>query len=207
MSTKTFVVLAVTILSLTISLKAQDSRGSITGRVIDSTGASIVGAEIRAINRATGAAATARSNESGNYTLPLLPPGAYDLTAEFSGFKRTQRPGIEVRVNEVVNIPLEMQVGNATESVEVKGGAPLLESSNVSLGQVIDQRRIEDLPVQAGNANEMVLLTPGVVNSTNLRQRKTSFNSASSQFSTDGNPLYSNEYTIDGVPDTFSNGG
>jgi hypothetical protein len=71
----------------------------------------------------------------------------------------------------------------------------------------VDQRRIEALPLQAGNANELVLIAPGVTNSTNLRQRKTSFNSASSQFTTNGNQLYSNEYTIDGVPDTFSNGG
>jgi hypothetical protein len=72
---------------------------------------------------------------------------------------------------------------------------------------VQNERNINDLPVQAGNANELVLLTPGVVNSTNLRQRKSSFNSASSQFTTDGNQLYSNEYTIDGIPDTFFNGG
>ena len=83
----------------------------------------------------------------------------------------------------------------------------MVEASNVTLGQVVEERQIKDLPLQAGNANELVLLTPGVVNSTNLRQRKSSFNSASSQFTTNGNALYSNEYTIDGVPDTFFNGG
>lgn len=91
--------------------------------------------------------------------------------------------------------------------MEVKGGAPLVEVSNVSLGQVVEERQIQNLPLQAGNANELVLLTPGVTNTTNLRQRKSSFNSASSQFTTNGNQLYSNEYTIDGIPDTFFNGG
>jgi hypothetical protein len=188
-------------------LPAQESRGTITGRVLDPSGAVIAGAEVRAVNRETGAAATARSNDSGNYTLPYLLPGTYNLTADFTGFKKTEKQNVEVRVNDVLTVDLQLQVGNATETVEVSAGAPLLEAANVSLGQVQTLRNIDDLPVQAGNANELVLLTPGVTNSTNLRQRKSSFNSASSQFTTNGNQLYSNEYTIDGVPDTFFNGG
>jgi hypothetical protein len=90
---------------------------------------------------------------------------------------------------------------------ESQGRHTLIETSSVTLGQVVEERQTKDLPIQAGNANELVLLTPGVVNSTNLRQRKSSFNSASSQFTTNGNQLYSNEYTIDGIPDTFFNGG
>jgi len=189
------------------AMQAQEGRGSITGRVVDSSGAVVAGVEVRVRNAETGAAASARSNESGNYTVLYLLPGAYDLSAEFAGFKKMEKRGIEIRVNDVLNVNVQLEVGSATDTVEVKGGTPLLESSNVSIGQVMDQHRIENLPVQAGNANELVLLTPGVVNTTNLRQRKTSFNSASSQFTTDGNALYANEYTIDGVPDTFSNGG
>lgn len=110
-------------------------------------------------------------------------------------------------MGDVLNIEIQLQVGNPTESVEVSGAPPLLETEHVSLGQVIDTRRINDLPLQAGNAAELALLAPGVVNTTNLRARKTSFNSASSQFSTNGNALYANEYTIDGLPDTFPNNG
>ncbi len=206
MSTKTICTLLFSILTST-AIQAQEGRGSITGRVMDSSGALIAGADVRVTNTATGATASARTNESGNYTIPYLLPGTYNLSAAFAGFKKTEKPGIEVRVNDVLNVEVKLEIGNATETLEVKGGTPLLEASNVSIGNVMDQHSIENLPVQAGNANELVLLTPGVVNSTNLRQRKTSFNSASSQFTTDGNPLYSNEYTIDGVPDTFSNGG
>lgn len=186
---------------------AQESRGTITGRVIDSTGAVVQGADVRVRNHETGAIVAARTNESGNFTAPYLSPGMYDVTAEAAGFKKTERPGIQVRVNDVLSVELKLEVGSAAETIEVQGGAPLLEASNVSLGQVIEQRQIENLPIQAGNANELVLLTPGVINSTNLRQRKSSFNSASSQFTTNGNALYSNEYTVDGVPDTFFNGG
>jgi len=185
----------------------QESRGAITGRVTDPSGAAVAGVEVKATNRATGAAVSARSNDTGNYTLSYLLPATYDLTADFTGFKKLQRQGIEVRVGDLLSVDLTLEVGNATETVEVKAGTPLLETSNVSLGQVQDEHNITNLPVQAGNANELVLLTPGVANSTNLRQRKSSFNSASSQFTTNGNQLYANEYTIDGIVDTFSNGG
>ena len=200
----------ITVLALAASaalLPGQDTRGTITGHVTDPSGAAVVGAEVRAVNRETNTTASARTNEAGVYTIPYLLPGSYDLSATFTGFKTTDRAAVEVRVNDVLAVDFKLDVGNATETVEVKAGTPLLETQNVSLGQVQTTQNINALPIQAGNANELVLLTPGVVNSTNLRQRKSSFNSASSQFTTDGNQLYSNEYTIDGIPDTFFNGG
>lgn len=207
MSTKTLAPILVLLVLCCAPLRSQESRGTITGRVVDASGAVVAGAEVRVTNKETGATATARSNGAGNYTIPYLLPGVYDLSADFTGFKKTETPGIQVRVNDVLRIEVRLEVGTATETVEVKGGAPLLEASNVSIGQVVGERQIADLPIQAGNANELVLLAPGVTNSTNLRQRKSSFNSASSQFTTNGNALYANEYTIDGVPDTFFNGG
>jgi hypothetical protein len=207
MSTKILAVILASFAFGCSAAYAQDSRGTITGRVVDSTGAIVVGAEVRVTNKETGAVSTAHTNESGLYTASYLVPGTYDVSVDFSGFKKTERLGVQVRVSDVLDIEFKLEVGSAAETVEVKGGTPLLEASNVSLGQVVEERQIQDLPIQAGNANELVLLTPGVVNSTNLRQRKSSFNSASSQFTTNGNALYSNEYTIDGIPDTFFNGG
>ncbi len=207
MSTKTVSVILVSLSLCVLTLAAQESSGTVRGRVQDSSGAVIGNVEVRATNQETGATATGRTNESGNYTIPYLVPGAYTLSADLAGFKRTDRASVEVRVNDVLNIDFTMEVGSATETVEVKGGAPLVETSSVSLGQVVGERQIQNLPLQAGNANELVLLTPGVTNTTNLRQRKSSFNSASSQFTTNGNALFSNEYTIDGIPDTFFNGG
>jgi len=187
-------------------LWAQEGRGTITGRVSDMSGAVIAGAEVRVTNKETGATAVARSNESGNYTIPYLLPGAYTLTAEIFGFKKAERQGIEAHVGDVLNIDIQLQVGSTNESVEVSATAPLLESATVSLGQVVDQRRLTELPIQAGNADELVLLTPGVVNTTNLKARKSSFANAASQFSTDGGAQFSNEYAIDGVPNTFAVG-
>jgi hypothetical protein len=185
---------------------AQESRGTILGRVSDATGAIIPNAEVRAVNVATQAAAAARSNEAGNYTIPYLLPGNYTLTVEASGFKKYQRDGIQVRVNDTLDVNVEMTVGDVSERVEVTASTPLLETTNSSLGQVVDQRRVTELPIQAGNAFELVLLAPGVTNATNLRLRKAAFNNAPSQITTDGNPQYSNEFSIDGVTNTFSSG-
>ena len=198
--------IAVALALFPVVLNAQDGRGTIAGRVVDATGAVVPGAQVHAINVQTGASASALANTSGQYSIPYLLPGTYTVTAEEKGFKKTERRDIEVHVDDVLNLELELQVGSTTESVEVAAAPPLLEVSNVSLGQVVDARRMAELPIQAGNPDELVLLTPGVVNTTNLKARKASFNNAASQFSTDGGAQFSNEYSIDGVPNTFSVG-
>ena len=87
MSKKTVASILAAIVVCAVAGFAQDSRGTITGTVTDSAGAMIAGAEVRAVNKETGAAVNARTNESGAYTLPFLVPGPYDLSAEFTGFK------------------------------------------------------------------------------------------------------------------------
>ena len=185
---------------------AQDSRGTVTGQVTDPSGAPLTGVSVSLTNEANGTTAASRSNEAGNYYIPFVTPGIYTLTAEVSGFRRATRQKLEVRVNDVIRIDLGMVLGDVKESVEVTAAAPLIDTSNVSLGQVVDRRRLTELPVQAGTALELVMLSPGVTSTTALRVRRTSFNTASSQFSTDGSPQFSNEVMIDGVPDTFASG-
>jgi len=198
--------LALLLLVCAASCIAQESRGTVLGRVTDPSGAVIPGAEVRLVNAATGAGASARTNDAGNYTIPYLLPGTYTLTGELAGFKKYQREGIQVRVNDTLEVNIEMVVGDVSERVEVFATTPLLETSTSSMGQVVDQRRVTELPLQAGNAFELVLLAPGVMNATNLRLRKAGWNNAPSQIMTDGNPQYSNEFTIDGVTNTFSSG-
>ncbi|MBM3744516.1 MAG: carboxypeptidase regulatory-like domain-containing protein [Acidobacteria bacterium] len=205
--TKTRVwVVAVLGAGMAVITLAQESRGTILGRVTDPTGAMIPSVEVRVTNVATGAAASTRTNSSGNYTIPFLLPGIYTLTAELVGFKTFRRDGIQVRVNDSLEVNVEMTVGDVAERIEVTAATPLLETTTASLGQVVDERRMTELPVQAGNPFELVLLAPGVTNATNLRLRKAGWNNAPSQIMTDGNPQYSNEFTIDGVTNTFSSG-
>src|SRR5262249_58045377 len=99
-------------------LWAQEGRGTITGRVSDMSGAVIAGAEVRVTNKETGATAVARNNESGNYTIPYLLPGAYTLTAEIFGVKKAERQGIEAHVGDVLDIHLQLQVGRTNDKVE-----------------------------------------------------------------------------------------
>ncbi|MEX2260775.1 MAG: carboxypeptidase-like regulatory domain-containing protein [Bryobacteraceae bacterium] len=199
--------IAATLAVFVPSGSAQDPRGTILGRVSDSTGAVIPNAVIRATNAATGVSATATTNAAGSYTLPYLIPGTYTVSAELTGFKRFVREGVQVRVSEAIELNIPMEIGQVTETVEVTAQSPLLDTSSPSLGQVIDERRVTELPTLAGNAFELALLTPGVMNGTNLRDRKPAFNNGNSQISTDGNGTYNNEFQIDGVTNTFADGG
>ena len=185
---------------------AQESRGTILGRVVDDAGAVMPGVEVKAANVSTNVAAAAVTNSAGSYNIPFLLPGNYRVTAEITGFKKFVRDGVEVRVSESVELNIAMQVGAVTESVETRADTAQLDTTSPSLGQVIDQRRVQELPIFSGNASELTLLAPGVVNATDMRLRKAAFNNAPSQITTDGNGQYNNEFTIDGVPNTFASG-
>ena len=180
--------------SAAVSLFAQETRAILLGRVTDPAGALVPGVEIRAVNAATGIAAAARSNASGNFTLPYLLPGAYTLQAEAQGFKKFVREGLEVRVNDTVEVNIELTVGSISEMVEVKEETPLLSTAESSLGQVVDQRRVQELPSFGGSPMVLVQLAPGVINSTDMRLAKAgSFSiNKNSQFSTDGAGQYNN---------------
>jgi hypothetical protein len=188
----------------TIAIHAQESRGTILGRVTDSSGAVVPTAEVKATNVATGVVVSAKTNESGNYALPFLVAGFYNVTAENTGFKKFVQENVQVRVNDHVELNIQMAVGDVTEQVEVTGAPPLLATADASLGQVIDQRRVLELPLFDGNAMSFELMAPGAVNTTDMRLGKAAFNNKPSQFSTNGGGTYNNEFTIDGVPNTFS---
>jgi hypothetical protein len=185
---------------------AQDPRGTIQGRVTDPSASPVPNAALKITNAATGITINATTSESGDYRAPYLSPGRYNVEVEASGFAKYLRPGVEVRTSEIVTVNLEMRVGQVSEQVEVRAETPLLQTADVSLGQVIDQRRIEELPLFAGNAMDLVHLAPGTVNGTNLRLRKAPFNSAPSQFGTNGGGNNQNDFTIDGVVNVYSDG-
>jgi hypothetical protein len=185
---------------------AQDPRGTILGRVTDPSLGVMPGVEIRVTNAETGVSVAATTNESGNYNIPFILPASYTVTAEMSGFKKYIREGIQVRVSETVELNIQMEVGGLNETVIATAETPVLDTAGSSLGQVIDERRILELPLFAGNPVELTMLAPGVVNATDMRIRKAAFNNAPSQMATDGNGQYNNEFQIDGVSNNFANG-
>ncbi len=197
--------LAVLIAATGPALLAQESRASLLGRVTDSTGGVILGAEIKATNLMTGTSAEALTNDSGNYQILYLLPGRYKVTITQTGFRQFVREDIELRVADTVRVDAVLEVGEVSETVVVSGQTPLLESTSASLGQVLDARRMQELPIRDGSPVELVGLAAGVVNTTDLRLRKPAFNNGLSQIATDGAAQYSNEFAIDGVPNTANN--
>lgn len=189
------------LLSVTCAM-GQEARGVITGRVSDGTDAAVAGARIQASNVETGIVTTAVSSDSGDYRLPFLIPGTYQVTAEFSGFKKVSMDKVEVRVGETLDLPLRLEVGSAAETVEVSGAAPLLESGTASVGTFMDSRRLQELPQRGGNPMELARLAPQVVNLTNLRALKASSPSGTSQMAVAGGPRFSTEFQIDGISNT-----
>ena len=188
------------------SVGAQDARGSIVGRVADTTEAVITGAEVRAANIATGVRAVSKTNEAGNYVLAYLLPGTYTLEVESTGFKKFIRQGIEVRVGVTVEVPVVLELGSQSETVQVTAETPLLETVDASIGQVVDERRIAELPSFGGAPYNLALMAPGTMNSTNLRVRYVGTPGAQGDFSVDGAGRNNNEFAIDGVPNTMDKG-
>jgi len=146
----------------TALLCAQTNTGSIAGTVADSSSALITGARLTLTNTATSERKSALSSDTGAFLFPSLPPGAYELAAEREGFKRAVRTGIQLNVQETLNFDIVMSVGSVSESVEVQATALALETATSSLGQVIDNRKILDLPLNGRNTLALVSLTPGV---------------------------------------------
>ncbi len=204
--TRRFIVFA-GLLTAALGCYAQDPRGSILGRVEDESGAVAPGVSVRVRNAETGVAASATANQAGLFNVPFLIPGVYLVEAEATGFKKFRREGVDVRVGDAVEIVITMQVGAVTETIEVTAQTPLLETANSTLGQVIDQRRILELPQRGGNPMELALLAPGVTNGVNLRLRKASAPSATSSISTDGTGNNNTEFQIDGISNTTNDTG
>ncbi|MBM3785260.1 MAG: carboxypeptidase regulatory-like domain-containing protein [Acidobacteria bacterium] len=190
-----------------LPLLAQDPRGFIKGTVADNSGGVIPGVKVRATANDTGVSAVAQANESGLFNIPYLIPGMYRVHVEHTGFKAFVRNNVEVRVSETTELTIPLEVGLVTEIVEVRDTTPQLETANASLGLVMDQRRINDLPQRGGNPLELTLLAPGVANTTNLRLRKSMAPEATSDFAADGAGRYNNEFQIDGISNTAADRG
>ncbi len=184
---------------------AQDSRGSIVGRVTDSSGGVIPGVQIQAINDDTGVVIEVTTNETGDYSIPFLTTGRYTVRAQAEGFKSYSRSGIQLRISDVAELDIEMALGAVSEVVEVSSEAPLLDTATASLGQIVDERRINDLPLFSGNPMELIWITPGVINpSSTMPRQYSSWNNLSVQ--SDGNGGRSNDFAIDGITNSTPNG-
>ncbi|MBM3747748.1 MAG: TonB-dependent receptor, partial [Acidobacteria bacterium] len=187
------------------SLCGQQGTGTISGTVTDAQQALVVGARIEVVQVGTGSVFRTRTNESGFYAAPGLPVGAYEIRAEMQGFRRAVITGVTLQVNQNAQINVVLQVGELAESVQVVGETPLVDTAGATLGQVIENRRIQQLPLNGRSALALTLLTAGVVS--NAGPTNSGFGDRGIQISSlsiNGSPNSMNAQMLDGNNNVLS---
>jgi len=144
-----------------LALQAQTATGEVNGTVSDPNGAAVAGAAVKLINQATKTEKETSSNQSGYFTFVNLSPATYTLLVEIRGFKKTVTNPFALGVSETVTQNVSLSVGEMSEVVEVTAGSELVQSSSSELGTVINQRTVEDLPLNGRNFTQLLTLTPG----------------------------------------------
>jgi hypothetical protein len=157
-------VLAVCIVFLCVGsvALAQAGRGSISGLVSDASGAIVKGAKVTALNQATGVTQHTVTSDAGLYSFVSLNPGLYAVTASQKGFENVARNDVPVSVDQVTTVNIALPVGSMTETVEVTGAPELVDTSNSTVGQLIDSATIDRVPLLTRNVYDLVQLSAGV---------------------------------------------
>lgn len=176
----------------------QESRGGITGLVTDSQGAVIPGAKGSITNTATNETRRLTTNSTGYYEVNFLEPSSYTVVVEATGFKKTVRSGLEVNVGSKLEISVQLEVGGVAETVEVRGEAPLLETTSASGGRVLDNKQLVNLPFSDLNPFALSALAPGMQWTGQPEYRRPFDNGGTSAFNTSGG-VGQNEYSMDGM--------
>ncbi|MFB3828735.1 MAG: TonB-dependent receptor domain-containing protein [Bryobacteraceae bacterium] len=184
----------------------QESRGSILGRVADSSGAVVSGARVQAVETASNVKASSATNMTGSYEIPYLLPGTYSVSVEMAGFKTSVRSGIELRINDRLTLDFTLEVGDVSQSVVVTGETPLLEAATASVSMVMNERLVRSLPVNGGNPFYLARLSPGI----NTTGGPASGNPNGQGFATttlivNGTRSGSSEVSMDGSPNMIDN--
>jgi len=140
----------------------QETSAQINGTIFDAQGAAVIGAEITATASSTGFRRTTVSTGSGTYSLPLLPPGSYNLTVKAPGFATLQQKNLSLAVGQVLTLNQSLRPGGATEVVEVGATPPLVETSRTEIGGSVSPQEVTSLPILDRNITELMTLVPGV---------------------------------------------
>ena len=144
-------------------LHAQSTYGSISGTVTDQSGAAVVSASVTLTNLGTAEKRTETSGDDGHFTFVNLFPGQYRIDIEKSGFKHSSHPGITVQVQQDTHVDAALTVGQVSETVEVTSAIPLLQTESSSLGQVVEQRKADELPLNGRNIFNLITVSPAAV--------------------------------------------
>ncbi len=196
--------LAQTIITITFLLSfvtlagAQSTTSTLTGDVKDTSGALLVGAKLTARQIDTGLARTTVSTDEGRFVFPGLPVGAYEITAELSGFEKLIHKDVNLTVGETLSISLLMQVAGIVNTIEVTGGEALVNTQSQELSYLVGERAIRELPLNGRNYTDLALLQPGVIPFPNRDGGSVVAHGLA--MSINGQDPRSNVYLLDGTP-------
>jgi hypothetical protein len=199
---RSFLITVVCFVFLATGASAQSESAALTGIVTDPSAAVMPGALVRVTHTATNATSEVLTGESGWYYVPGLKPGLYSVTVTREGFKSYVNSGITLQVNQTARLDVALSVGEVTEQVMVSAEATLLQTETSNRGEVIDERKIVELPLNGRDYNQLATLAPGVLLAS-PRLQSIEFKGA---FNVNGNRAFQNAFRLDGVDNTsYSN--
>jgi len=179
---------------------AQSPLGTITGTITDPQGAGVPDVKVVATNRSTNLTFKGTSSDDGTYTIPALPVGPYQLEISHPGFKRVQRTNLQVEVAQRLRVDVALDLGQVTDSVMVTVEIARVQTEDSSLGTVIEQKRIAELPLNGRHVFNLIKVVPGVApRSTATDGFAEISNQIFSQIRINGGPAYGNQFFLDGV--------
>ena len=193
-----FILLSLLALLFAARLSAQSPNGTVSGLVVDPTGAVVIGADILAANDETGVQYAARTNAEGIYLVSSLPPGTYRLEVSKAGFKTLIKPDVVLSVQDALAINFTLPVGAISEIVTVTAGAAIVNTADGSVSTIVNQNYVKNMPLNGRSFQDLILLTPGAV----TQSPQNNFSAQLGQtgeFSINGQRTESNYYTVDGV--------
>jgi Carboxypeptidase regulatory-like domain/TonB-dependent Receptor Plug Domain len=195
------VTLTVFCLLLMPSAFAQVDEGSVTGVVQDATGAVVPNAKVTLLNTDQGLSVVTTTSSSGDYTFSPVRIGNYSVSASAPGFSVTTQQNVNVAVSQNVRINIELKTGAETQTVEVTSAPPQLQTEDASVGQVVNERSVNNLPLNGRNFTFLAQLAAGV----NTPQADTRGNAANGAFSANGLRPSQNNYLLDGIDNNSDN--
>jgi hypothetical protein len=178
---------------------AQTATGAIYGTVADPSGAVVPGATVIVTDVHTSVGQTVKSDGAGNYTFPVLSPSDYKVSAQAAGFKSQAQNGVRLDANQSVHVNFAMVIGTTDQVVEVQATTTLVDTRESQIGETIDQKRIEDLPLNGRNPYDLLTILPGVTNYTADVQTGSR---QGNQVIVNGVPAENTAYYLDGSYDT-----
>jgi hypothetical protein len=182
--------------------RSQESRGTVLGRVTDSSGLVVPAAAVQITNLATGVTVKGLANGEGNYFFSFLIPGTYQIAAEKTGFKRFVRDGIEVHVNDRLEVNIALVLGTVSDTITVNEEAPLLDTTSASVGRVVGVKEVRELPMNHGDPDNLIRLSGGVA-FTDSPSKDQPWQMLNTAYAMAGQKSSTNEFTLDGASNTL----